>query len=281
MSVIIIPRRHYTQPQARRYVDWDCALVQAGKIFAVITPAGGIQTPDGAAEPLLTLNNGILIPYANGLAFGSGGGSSDGFRTTKNFDELSGLTAMSAYIEGDIASNAVAPIGRWGASYNWGGFVTAINSGQFSWIVAESSSLDYWRGRRTATWVPGFSRLGMSWVGGGDITPYVDGVKSVGGLWFGGSAASIQAVSAPLFVARHGDDGTSGGASIGIAVFGAAAWEDSLHNEIADAPYQIFRADPIRIYSLPSGPISISWSSLTASNITQTGATLTLGGIVR
>lgn len=40
---------------------------------------------------------------------------------------------------------------------------------------------------------------------------------------------------------------------------------------------------PLRnvIYSLPSGPISLSWSSLTASNITQTGATLTLGGITR
>ena len=48
---------------------------------------------------------------------------------------------------------------------------------------------------------------------------------------------------------------------------------------VLDNPWSVFRADPIRIYSLPSG--AISWSSLTASNITQTGATLTLGGIVR
>ena len=48
-----------------------------------------------------------------------------------------------------------------------------------------------------------------------------------------------------------------------------------------EAPYQIFQADPIRIYSLPSGPISVSWSSLTASGITPTTATLTLGGITR
>ena len=34
-------------------------------------------------------------------------------------------------------------------------------------------------------------------------------------------------------------------------------------------------------YSLPSGPIGISWSSLTASNMTPTTATLTLGGITR
>ncbi len=37
----------------------------------------------------------------------------------------------------------------------------------------------------------------------------------------------------------------------------------------------LFRADPIRIYSLPTGAISIN--SILASNITQTGARITLG----
>lgn len=59
----------------------------------------------------------------------------------------------------------------------------------------------------------------------------------------------------------------------------------ALHADAARAlqsnPWQLFRADPVRIYSLPSGPVGISWSSLTASNITQTGARLTLGGITR
>lgn len=40
-------------------------------------------------------------------------------------------------------------------------------------------------------------------------------------------------------------------------------------------PWQLFRADPIRIYSLPTGAISIN--SILASNITQTGARITLG----
>ena len=40
-------------------------------------------------------------------------------------------------------------------------------------------------------------------------------------------------------------------------------------------PWQLFRADPARIYSLPTGAISIN--SITASNITQTGARITLG----
>ena len=39
--------------------------------------------------------------------------------------------------------------------------------------------------------------------------------------------------------------------------------------------WQLFRADPLRIYSLPTGAISIN--SILASNITQTGARITLG----
>ena len=46
-------------------------------------------------------------------------------------------------------------------------------------------------------------------------------------------------------------------------------------DELVDNPWQLFRADPIRIYSLPTGAISIN--SITASNITQTGARITLG----
>lgn len=45
--------------------------------------------------------------------------------------------------------------------------------------------------------------------------------------------------------------------------------------ELSFNPWQIFRADPIRIYSLPSGAITIN--SITASNITSSGARITLG----
>ena len=36
--------------------------------------------------------------------------------------------------------------------------------------------------------------------------------------------------------------------------------------------YRLFRADPVRIYSFPSGPIIPSISGLTTSNITSSGA---------
>ena len=48
-------------------------------------------------------------------------------------------------------------------------------------------------------------------------------------------------------------------------------------DEIAANPWQLFRADPIRIYSLPTGASSLSINSILASNITQTGARITLG----
>lgn len=44
---------------------------------------------------------------------------------------------------------------------------------------------------------------------------------------------------------------------------------------ITAAPWQLFRADPVRFYSLPSGPITLN--SLTMSAITSSGARATLG----
>ena len=44
--------------------------------------------------------------------------------------------------------------------------------------------------------------------------------------------------------------------------------------ELSENPWQLFRADPLRIYSLPSGAITLN--SLTMSNITQNTARATL-----
>lgn len=71
------------------------------------------------------------------------------------------------------------------------------------------------------------------------------------------------------------------GTEVSFAAFGNTGDVSGTALQLTANPWQLFRADPVRIYSLPSGPIGISWSSLTASNITQTGARLTLGGITR
>ena len=44
---------------------------------------------------------------------------------------------------------------------------------------------------------------------------------------------------------------------------------------LSENPWQLFRADPARIYSLPTGAISLNY--IAASSITQTGARITLG----
>ena len=63
-----------------------------------------------------------------------------------------------------------------------------------------------------------------------------------------------------------------------VALLSASLVHDlELNRELSINPWQLFRADPVRIYSLPSGPISVTLNSLTASNITQTGARITLG----
>lgn len=82
-----------------------------------------------------------------------------------------------------------------------------------------------------------------------------------------------------------GSDILGGGGSWDVDFEWLAMWSRALSVDevraLASSPYEIYKDEPVRIYSLPSGPISISWSSLTASNITQTGARLTLGGITR
>ena len=46
-------------------------------------------------------------------------------------------------------------------------------------------------------------------------------------------------------------------------------------DELVDNPWQLFRADPIRIYSLPSGAITLGTPSIT--NITSSGFRVAVG----
>lgn len=63
--------------------------------------------------------------------------------------------------------------------------------------------------------------------------------------------------------------------SLGLLATFQSALTGPQISDLSVAPWQMFRADPIRIYSFPSGSLSIN--SITASNITQTGARITLG----
>ena len=59
-----------------------------------------------------------------------------------------------------------------------------------------------------------------------------------------------------------------------VAVIAGAITDDEAY-QIVDNPWMLYEAEPATIYSLPTGAISIN--SILASNITQTGARITLG----
>lgn len=84
---------------------------------------------------------------------------------------------------------------------------------------------------------------------------------------------------APTFGAVYASSGNTliygNGTEVSFAAFGNAGDVGGTALELTKDPWQLFRADPVRIYSLPSGAITLN--SLTASNITQTGARITLG----
>lgn len=64
-------------------------------------------------------------------------------------------------------------------------------------------------------------------------------------------------------------------AQIALSAWLPSTLSDAQGVALSANPWQLFRAEPVRIYSLPSGAITLN--SLTASNITQTGARITLG----
>lgn len=160
--------------------------------------------------------------------------------------------------------------GNWTATYGESfQNVKSTNSGDFSGDLALTDNglpID-----------PGNQVLAATMGGANDLRAVVNGGQVY-------ADTSCSAVSGTMHTLRFGADHANGNKS-DITVRFAAVLRGATSSEelrlLSGRPGALFRADPIRIYSLPSGPIGISWSSLTASNITQTGATLTLGGITR
>lgn len=110
-------------------------------------------------------------------------------------------------------------------------------------------------------------------VGGGVARLYVNGQLAGSGNYGGDIDYSRTDVGLVIFGSGVGVSGFRGllySAGVIDGVMSPDAAGDFSAN-----PWQLFRADPVRIYSFPTGAISIN--SITASNIAQTGATITLG----
>ena len=279
MSVIIIPRRHYTQPQGRVAVaDFNirCAFLAASEVeLTSMNPVVQRNTSHrymvGCDSEGPCVLQGGAARYASGVRIDSGGSSritrgsyvvwSGIFyqnSTNTNYKTLCGnrITALSASNAGTFQLNADAFTREISVEINDTTQILQINSGLFA-------PLNQWVTVCVRITEDGFifnTSFGTSLVG---VVPTANpNMITVTALGLGSSSIDFSGY-------------------IGNAHYMVAVGDGDLPEDLVINPWQLFRADPIRIYSLPSGPIGVSWSSLTASGITPTTATLTLGGITR
>lgn len=282
MSVIIIPRRHYTQPQGRVAVD-SANYAGAQALAAYMFQGDVFDAVSGGPQGYVSI--GSSPQYTSG-AIGAGLLANGAYRIDLlpiNPEHLQrqAVTWYSVFHNAGSGNAGVvfsrsmgtitssASIGVHNGSLN--GWVRSINGTTYDLSGSPVANIG-----SAATLVPATLVMTM---GSGVARLFVNGVLVDEGAYGGDIDYSRTDRGFSFF--RSGESVSSfRGVLYGAGILdGALPYDAAI--DLSANPWQLFRADPLRIYSLPSGPISISWSSLTASNITQTGARLTLGGIVR
>ena len=254
MSVIIIPRKHLQQPQGRVAAapDWADGLLvlQRGQDLVV-----GTATVSGAPSD---------EPAAQGL--GWRGGAGKWFSAPAQYKPSAGKP-FSVVIElesRETVSNGNPAIFSFGNSTDSGSPALLINASAFHVLRA------YWAGNYQISVLGGItSRLRMRVVftyDGSVGRLYLDGAEIGSAVGWGGGEANNWYFGAGFQ------------APLNAVYFAHAQWSRALHpaevEEVSRNPWQLFRADPLRIYSFPAGAITLN--SLTMSAITQTTARATL-----
>ena len=254
MTAIIIPRRHYTQPQGR--VQISSAPVCDGLIAAYCGQSVELvsETLTAASEQYglrecgRTVISGFTAPVG----------------ITEALDEMTcfAFIALLPNTNGGV----VAMIGDSAGDSDVRVFPYTSGLG-FGFVLYNSPAYNGYQELRITLPAGYVGPVVMRYRRNGLLT-----IKALSG------ENSAVALDRSVFI---GTTRLYAAPSVGMG--GLALFRRYISDEeevsLLQAPWQLFRADPIRIYSLPSG--AISWSSLTASNITQTGARLTLGGIAR
>ena len=273
--MIIIPRRHYTQPQGRRVIDPSRVAqlgVSGGYFFDTNSPESGLLGE--LLEPGIGAFNEFVGFRPEAAAFGVVGrywkdveltrviNTSTGTPNSRNF-------SMLFRIRLNAAPTTPGVVARCGTGLAADGTTIPLwrNGGAFDMRVAGS---DYAQG---GTWNID------EWY---DITIVCTATSAR--QWAnsrlvvsGGAPANATLPPRLGFGSVAGGGGASGWFDMEYALTLNRALDEHEALEFHANPWQLFRADPIRIYSLPSGAISLSINSITASNITQTGARITLG----
>ena len=264
--MIIIPRRHYTQPQGRVEVDWANPLAQG--LLVAATPFSEMATrPEirygarGAGARGGVLNRG---PVTHGVA------NSTVFILTQALVPDDGSWWNSSGII-FVDTRAAWPNDRGlrvHAPKIYGVMSVSARDTTGSVYTAEVDVLD---GAQTY----GGSFSGAATVGADLLVTGFGGGKKWGtstGLQGYSYNAPDPTYSGPRFGASITDSGSMDHLSLMLR-WGRVCSDEEIF-EVERNPWQLFRADPVRIYSLPSGAISIN--SILVDNITQTGARITL-----
>ncbi len=267
MTAIIIPRRHYTQPQGRVEVDWSNPLSQG--LLVAATPFSEMAThPEirygarGAGARGGVLNRD---PVTHGIA------NSTIFVLTQALlpDDGSWWSA-TGHLFADTSATYPNDLGlRIAAPKRYGRLDVSARDSKMhvrSAIVDVLDGDQSYGGAFSCAATVGPDLL---------VTAFGSGKK-----WGTNGALQGYSYNAPAPTApapRFGQPTTSNGAMdcLSLVLRWGRVCSDEEIFEVERNPWQLFRADPVRIYSLPTGAISIN--SILASNITQTGARITLG----
>lgn len=254
MTAIIIPRRHYTQPQGRVEVapEWADGLI------------GVFLPPAMSPEWQITGTTGLLVPRRDGIAFDTEGNTTYVSKPVAEHQN----TGFTMLVSGVTKNND-------GKDY-----AGLYNGGTYQGLLYSAGSLKFSYYPRNGLGVlfsaaPNLRAKGDEYtlIGGGNGISHAGALMQNGALYqlsgaYSGTSAYDRVHAGCRFF-------SNGAASNTLSAFWRKFLVADAQRELAINPWQLFRADPIRIYSLPSGAITLN--SLTASNITQTGARITLG----
>ena len=274
MTAIIIPRKHLRQPQGR--VEVDGANHAGANALAAMTFQGTLF--DAATNGPVSYVMGEPVYGAGPTGYGllATGGYRVSLPANPIYLQKQEVTyyavlqstgggnngqVFTRHMGSSVASVSIG-VHRGSSSNGWGIAVNGTTSDLYAYPLANIG----------AAAVSAPATLVLT-VGGGVARLYVNGQRAGSGNYGGDIDYSRTDRGLVIFGAGEAISNFRGllySAGVIDGAMDADAAEDFSTN-----PWQLFRADPVRIYSLPTGAISIN--SIIASNIAQTGATITLG----
>lgn len=259
MSVIIIPRKHLRQPQGRCTPDWGGPFA-AGLGFA--------ETPTSPSRRFVRVGNVSNAVGAPGIGYATDGSSylRGPSVQVQNFP----LTFLAIAERRTATNGAFLSIGSGSQRH----LLYALANGRVRMFSGAGGTI----GETSSFSQPAAALNTPHWIAGRVHS------ASSRDVWHNGEPGGSNGITVNTAACETAVLGTywnndAPSLTLDGRIYLAAAWARALSDEelreMYRCPWQLFRADPLRIYSLPSGPITIT--GITASDITSSGARITLG----